>query len=67
MKDDLKHSKEAVLRELYMLTGQVTKDATYLYYLLIKDGCYFKEKKQEEIKDECTVPSFEEWFNALEV
>lgn len=50
-----------------MLTGQVNKDKNYLYYLLIKDGSYFKEepKPPEEIKTENTVDSFESWFDGL--
>lgn len=56
-----------VLRELYMLTGKVNKDKDYLYYLLIKDGSYFKEEgpEPEQIKTENTVDTFEDWFNSL--
>lgn len=56
-----------ILRELYMLTGKVDKDKNYLYYLLVKDGSMFKEKKPEPLKLETTgsVDSFENWFNNL--
>lgn len=58
---------DEILRELYMLTGKVNKDKDYLYYLLIKDGSYFKkeEPKPEEIKTENTVDTFENWFDSL--
>lgn len=54
-------------RELYMLTGVVDKDRSYLYYLLIKDGSYFKEldNSPEEIKTENTVDTFENWFDNI--
>lgn len=59
-------SKEDYLKELYMLTGKVTNDITYLYYLLIKDGCYFKkETPPEVIQDASTVSSFADWFEGL--
>jgi len=50
-----------------MLTGKVNKDKSYLYYLLIKDGAYFKEEEAttEVLSDECTVEDFESWFNSL--
>ena len=55
-------------RELYMLTGVVNKDRSYLYYLLIKDGNYFKTNSQKEpevIKTESTVESLQDWFDKI--
>lgn len=59
--------EDIYLRELCMLTGKVNKDKSYLYYLLIKDGTYFKEAEPtlEIITDECTVTDFESWFNNM--
>lgn len=59
--------EDIYLRELCMLTGKVNKDKSYLYYLLIKDGAYFKEDEptQEVISDDCTVDDFESWFNNM--
>lgn len=50
-----------------MLTGQVNRDKNYLYYLLIKDGSYFKKEPPppEVIKTANTVDTFENWFNSL--
>jgi hypothetical protein len=50
-----------------MLTGKTSKDLSYLYYLLLRDGTYFKEKeyRTEFVKDESTVDSLEDWFNNL--
>ena len=58
---------DSIMRELYMLTGQVNKDKNYLYYLLIKDGSYFNEepKQPEAIKTDSTVDAFDDWFNGL--
>lgn len=60
-------SEDIYIRELCMLTGKVNKDRNYLYYLLIKDGSYFKEDEPvvEVINDECTVNDFEDWFNNI--
>ena len=59
--------EDVLLRELYMLTGKVYKDKDYLYYLLIRDGSYFKssEPVQKEINDESTVSTLENWFDTL--
>ena len=59
--------EDIYLRELCMLTGKMNKDKSYLYYLLIKDGTYFKEDEptQEIIADDCTVDDFESWFNTM--
>lgn len=56
-----------ILRELYMLTGKVNKDKNYLYYLLIKDGSFFKDDKpaQLDLSSENSVDSFESWFDSL--
>lgn len=59
---------EKILDELIMLTGKVSTDKNYLYYLLVKDGSYFekpKESNAESIPD-VTVNSLEDWFNSLE-
>lgn len=58
---------DSIMRELYMLTGQVNKDKNYLYYLLIKDGSYFNEepRQPEVIKTDSTVDAFDDWFNGL--
>ena len=54
------------LEELSMLVGKVNRDASYLYYLLIKDGSYFKkEEPKVEIKTEATVDSLEDWFSNI--
>lgn len=60
-------SDDIYIRELSMLTGKINKDRSYLYYLLIKDGSYFKkeEPKPEEIKDASTVSDLESWFNEI--
>lgn len=60
-------SDDIYIRELSMLTGKVNKDRSYLYYLLIKDGSYFKkeEPKPEEINDASTVSDLESWFNEI--
>lgn len=53
-------------RELCMLTGKVNKDKSYLYYLLVKDGSFFNQKKEPEvIQNENTVETFDSWFNKL--
>ena len=63
----MSNSEDIYLRELCMLTGKVNKDKSYLYYLLIKDGAYFKEEETttEVLADECTVDDFESWFNNM--
>lgn len=49
-----------------MLVGKASKDADYLYYLLLKDGSLFKKEKEAEvIKTEATVESLDEWFAKL--
>ena len=54
------------LTELQMITGVVSKDVTYLYYLLIKDGSYFEKiKKPEMPKSDRGVLDLESWFNSL--
>lgn len=60
-------SEDIYTRELCMLTGKVNRDRNYLYYLLIKDGSYFKENEpaEEVINDESTVSDFESWFNEI--
>ena len=54
-------------RELCMLTGAVNKDINYLYYLLVKDGVLFDDNTEESevIQDECTVDTFDSWFENL--
>jgi hypothetical protein len=60
-------SEDIYMRELCMLTGKVNRDRNYLYYLLIKDGSYFKEEEPtvEVINDESTVNDFANWFNSI--
>jgi hypothetical protein len=60
-------SEDIYMRELCMLTGKVNRDRNYLYYLLIKDGSYFKEEEPtvEVINDESTVDDFANWFNSI--
>lgn len=60
-------AEDNIMRELYMLTGVVNKDRNYLYYLLIRDGSYFKEEppEPEVINTENTVDTFEDWFDKL--
>ena len=50
-----------------MLTGAVNKDINYLYYLLVKDGVLFdgNTEESEVIQDECTVDTFDSWFENL--
>ena len=50
-------SDDIYIRELSMLTGKVNKDRSYLYYLLIKDGSYFKKEEPK--------PDLESWFNEI--
>ena len=59
--------EDVYLRELAMLTGKVNKDKSYLFYLLIKDGTYFKKinKPVVDVTDDSTVDTFEDWFNNL--
>ena len=56
-----------ILRELYMLTGRVDKDKNYLYYLLVKDGSFFKEEEPAPklLHVEQSVDDLESWFNSL--
>lgn len=59
--------RDLVLKELSLLTGVVNPDRSYLYYLLLKDGSYFKSK-EETIKCEPSanaVEDFESWFDKL--
>lgn len=54
------------LEELCLLTGQVSTDTTYLYYLLIKDSPYKEEIVQNfSLRNENTVESLEAWFSKL--
>lgn len=63
----MKQDEDIYLRELCMLTGKVNKDRNYLYYLLIKDGSYFKEKEPVKavIADEATVCDLASWFDNI--
>lgn len=65
--ENLKNRVSLAFKELSMLTGKTSKDMSYLYYLLLRDGTYFdkKEKKYEIPKEETTVESLEDWFNNL--
>lgn len=65
---------ERLKLELQMLTGVVTDDMSYLVYLLLKDGDYFKEdrlkdvtiKEEEKEKQErLKAMSFDDFFNSL--
>lgn len=47
-----------------MLTGVVSSDATYMYYLLIKDGTYFNKTKERK-PSKLEVESLDEWFSKL--
>lgn len=62
-----KNKEDMYTRELCMLTGVGNQDRDYLYYLLIKDGSYFKadEPTPDVIRTENTVDDFESWFNNL--
>lgn len=58
--------KGIVQTELQMLTGSTSKDISYLYYLLIRDGSYFKQENEPKVvESENTVKSLEDWFNSL--
>lgn len=65
---------ERLKLELQMLAGVVTDDMSYLVYLLLKDGDYFKEdrlkdvtiKEEEKEKQErLKAMSFDDFFNSL--
>lgn len=65
---------ERLKLELQMLTGVVADDMSYLVYLLLKDGDYFKEdrlkdvtiKEEEKEKQErLKAMSFDDFFNSL--
>ena len=59
-------SIEQMKEELSMLTGQSSNDLSYLYYLLVKDGTYFKKEKEPiEISSPLAVDTLEDWFNNL--
>lgn len=59
-------SMEQFKLELSMLTGQSSNDLSYLYYLLVKDGTYFKKEKEPlKVSSPLTVESLEDWFNKL--
>ncbi len=60
-------SEDIYLRELCMLTGKVHKDKSYLYYLLIKDGSYFKKSEPSPVihKSETAVDTLDDWFNKI--
>ncbi len=58
--------RAGVREELQMLTGIVTSDLSYMYYLLLRGGSYFKEaEKPEYIPSAESVDTFEDWFNKL--
>lgn len=57
-----------------MLTGVVTDGISYMCYLLLKDGLYFKKERDKELdigKEEkkkvveLSCESFEDFFNSL--
>lgn len=65
---------ERIKLELQMLTGVVTDDISYMCYLLLKDGLYFKKERDKELdigKEEkkkvveLSCESFEDFFNSL--
>lgn len=60
-------SEDIYLRELCMLTGKAHKDKSYLYYLLIKEGSYFKESEpiSDVGKSESAVDTFSDWFSKI--
>ena len=59
-------SIEQLKEELSMLVGQSSNDLTYLYYLLVKEGTYFKKEPEPiVISSPLTVSTFEDWFNSL--
>ena len=59
-------SIEQMKEELSMLTGQSSNDLSYLYYLLVKDGTYFKKEKEPiKISSPLAVDTLEDWFNNL--
>lgn len=50
-----------------MLTGVVTNDLSYLCYLILKDGCYFTSKEEEEEEASADqLLSFDDWFSNLQ-
>lgn len=65
----MKSKKKTIttIEELQMITGVVSTDLNYLYYLLIKDGTYFDKLEREAslASQEGVVESFEDWFNSL--
>ena len=66
--ENLKNRVSIAFKELSMITGKTSKDLSYLYYLLLRDGTFFNDNKEElkEIaEDESTVESLEDWFNNL--
>ena len=60
-------SKEDMTDELQMLTGLSSRDITFMYYHVIKDGVFFQ--KSEEVKpiynEGITVEDFDSWFDKL--
>lgn len=65
---------ERIKLELQMLTGIVTDDISYMCYLLLKDGLYFKNERDKELEIgkeeeqkivELSCESFEDFFNSL--
>ncbi len=60
-------SEDIYLRELCMLTGKVNRDKSYLYYLLIKDGSYFKKPEPSPvvINNEAAVDTLDDWFSKI--
>lgn len=40
--------EDRIINELQLVTGVCTKNISYLCYLLLKDGSYFKDVKTED-------------------
>ncbi|MBR3599470.1 MAG: hypothetical protein IKL53_06265 [Lachnospiraceae bacterium] len=57
--------RDEIYEELCMITGKTNKDLSYLIYLVLKDGVYFTEEKQEPAKSELAADSLSDWFESI--
>ena len=58
-------SPEDIIQELQMLTNLSSRNSTLLFYHLVKDGIYFKDKEDNVFNSEIKVKSFDDWFDNL--
>lgn len=69
MKDEANSTKRSqLILELQLITGVVSNDISYLYYILIKDGVQFRreaEVKARTLTSDIAVQDVNDWFANL--